>query len=111
YKLNLHGPAVSVFTGCSSSLTSLALACDSLLAFHCNVALVCAATVQFPAVDGYFYAPGGFVCPDGTPRPYDERGLGTVTTNGAAAVAVKRLDDARKDGDRIYAVVLGYASN
>jgi PfaB family protein len=43
----------------------------------------------------------------GTVRPFDKHADGTVAGEGAAAVILKRLDDAKQDGDRIYAIIRG----
>ncbi|MEE2827977.1 MAG: beta-ketoacyl synthase N-terminal-like domain-containing protein, partial [Myxococcota bacterium] len=43
----------------------------------------------------------------GRPRPFDARADGPVVGEGAAAIVLKRLEDAREDGDRIYAVLRG----
>jgi acyl transferase domain-containing protein/3-hydroxymyristoyl/3-hydroxydecanoyl-(acyl carrier protein) dehydratase len=44
---------------------------------------------------------------DGQSRPFDAEADGTVPGEGAAAVVLKRLDDAIRDGDTIYAVIKG----
>lgn len=46
----------------------------------------------------------------GQPLPFDEKADGSITGEGAAAVILKRLDDAERDGDRIYAVIRGIGS-
>ena len=48
--------------------------------------------------------------PSGTCNPFDVNADGSVVGEGAAAVVLKRLDDARRDGDRVYAVVRGIGS-
>ena len=49
--------------------------------------------------------------PDGHTRPFDADAQGTVFSDGAAVVVLKRLDDALADGDTIYAVIRGAAIN
>lgn len=111
YKLNLKGPSVSVGTACSTSLVATHLACKSLLAGECDMALAGGAALHFPIKDGYLYQEGGILSPDGHCRAFDERAQGTVCGSGVAAVLLKRLDEAIEDRDHIYAVIKGSAIN
>ncbi len=110
YKCNFHGPALAVQSSCSSSLLSVHVACQSLLAGDCDRALVTACTVMLPENLGYIYLPGGMRSPDGRCRPYDAGANGTIFGNGVLAVLLKRLDDARRDRDSILAVVRATAA-
>ncbi|HEX6041746.1 polyketide synthase [Longimicrobium sp.] len=111
YKLDLRGPAVSVQTGCSSSLVAVHMAAQSLLHGECDLALAGGANVVVPNESGYLYAPGGISSPDGHCRAFDVDAAGTLGGNGVGAVLLKRLADALRDGDRIRAVVKGSAVN
>ncbi|WP_421533536.1 SDR family NAD(P)-dependent oxidoreductase [Morganella morganii] len=111
YKLNLHGPAISVQTACSSSLVAIHMACESLRAGECDMAIAGGVAVSFPQVSGYLYQPGMIFSPDGHCRPFDVQAGGTYSGNGAAAVVLRRLPDALRDGDPIAALVPGSAIN
>lgn len=111
YKLDLTGPAVTVHTACSTSLYAVTLACQSLLLRQCDLALAGGVSITFPQKRGYLHQEGGIVSPDGVCRPFDAEGKGTVFGSGAGAVLLKRLEDARRDGDRIYAVIRGVGVN
>ncbi len=111
FKLGLRGPAMTVQTACSTSLVAIATACQSLESYACDAALAGGVTIVLPQKKGYFYKEGGMLSPDGHCRPFDEQAAGTVFSNGAAVVLLKRLDEALADGDRIYAVIRGYATN
>jgi phthiocerol/phenolphthiocerol synthesis type-I polyketide synthase E len=111
YKLDLRGPAVSLATACSTSLVAIHLARKSLLAGECDLALAGGAQVSITHDRGYQYQDGGIHSPDGHCRTFDENARGTVSGNGVGIVALKRLDDARRDGDRIIAVLRGSAIN
>ncbi|MFN2386111.1 MAG: amino acid adenylation domain-containing protein, partial [Thermoanaerobaculia bacterium] len=111
YKLNLTGPSLTVASACSTSLTAVALACQSLWAGECDVALAGGVSVSFPQVRGYLHTEGGMVSPDGRCRPFDAAGAGTVFGAGAGVVVLKRLKDAVADGDSIAAVIRGAAMN
>src|SRR5216683_2932164 len=55
YRLDLRGPSVVVQTTCSTSLVAVALACESLQARRCDMALAGGVTVRVPQRGGYFY--------------------------------------------------------
>src|SRR5205823_3255020 len=106
YKLDLNGPAVVVQTGCSSSLVAVHLACEALLSGGCDVAVAGGSRLHVPLVAGHFYHEGGASSAEPHCRAFDAAASGTVRGNGAAAVVLKRTEDALADGDSIYAVVL-----
>jgi acyl transferase domain-containing protein len=107
YKLGLTGPALTVQTACSTSLVAVHVACQALLAGECDLALAGGITVRVP----HPVEPGedGVVSPDGTCRAFDAEANGTVASDGAGIVALKRLEDALRDGDHIHAVLRGSA--
>lgn len=111
YRLNLTGPAMTVLTACSSSLTAAHLAARALEVGECDVALAGGAAVDLDAPFGYFYAAGSVRSPDGRCRPFDASGSGTVFGGGAGVVVLKRLADAQSDGDHVLAVIRGTAVN
>ncbi|MEV4820401.1 amino acid adenylation domain-containing protein [Micromonospora sp. NPDC049274] len=110
YKLNLHGPSISVQTGCSTSLVAVHTAAQALLAGECDVALAGGATV-IARRRGYRYAEGGILSADGHCRAFDADATGAVAGSGAAVVVLKRLADAVADGNVIHAVIRGSAVN
>ncbi|RSN50237.1 beta-ketoacyl synthase [Amycolatopsis sp. WAC 04197] len=111
YKLGLRGPAVTVQTACSTSLTAVHMAAASLRGGECDVALAGGVAVIDGGERGYLYEPGGILSPDGHCRTFDERAGGTVPSEGVGVVVLKRLADARRDGDRVLAVIRGSAIN
>ncbi|HEX3544855.1 MAG TPA: type I polyketide synthase, partial [Candidatus Acidoferrum sp.] len=111
YKLGLKGPALNVATACSTSLVAVGQACQSLLMFQCDVALAGGVSVRVPQQRGYYYDEGNIGSPDGHTRTFDARAEGTTFSNGVGAVVLKRLEDAVKDGDQIYAVIKGVGLN
>src|SRR5262249_47778292 len=111
YKLNLNGPSVNVQTACSTSLVAVHLACQSLLGRECDMALAGGSSVRVPQGRGYLHEKGGILSPDGHCRPFDEKAAGTVSSSGAGAVLLKRLDDALADRDSIFAIIKGTAVN
>ncbi len=110
YKLNLRGPALNVYTGCSTSLVAVCQACQSLLSYQCDLALAGGVSVTFPQKRAY-YQEGGMLSPDGHCRPFDAKAAGTNFSDGLGVVALKRLGEALNDGDQIYAVIKGFGLN
>jgi amino acid adenylation domain-containing protein len=111
YKLGLKGPALNVATACSTSLVAVGQACQSLLMYQCDVALAGGVSVRVPQQRGYYYDEGNIGSPDGHTRTFDAKAEGTTFSNGVGAVVLKRLEDAVKDGDEIYAVIKGVGLN
>jgi amino acid adenylation domain-containing protein len=111
YRMNLKGPSVLVQSSSSTSLTAVHYACQSLLAGECDMAITGGSSIHLPEVSGYLYHEGGTTDPDGHCRTFDAEAKGFVSGHGAGAVVLKRLADARADGDRILAVIKGSACN
>ena len=111
HKLNLTGPAVSVHTACSTSLVAIAQAFDALRAGQCGLALAGGSSINCPPNAGYLYQEGSMLSPDGHTRTFDADAQGTVFSDGAAVVLLKRLSDAIADGNTIHAVIRGVAIN
>ncbi len=111
HELNLRGPSVSVQTACSSSLVAVHLACQSLLAGECDLALTGASAIRVPHHVGYTFEPGAMMSPSGHCRPFDVRSDGTIFGSGVAALILKPLQAALEDGDRVHAVIRGSAIN
>ncbi|NER28514.1 MAG: type I polyketide synthase [Symploca sp. SIO1C4] len=111
YKMNLKGPSVCINTACSTSLVAVHLACQGLLDQECDMALAGGATIQVPHKQGYFYQEDGIASPDGHCRSFDAKAQGTIFGSGVGIVLLKRLEDAIRDRDHIYAVIRGSAIN
>lgn len=111
YKLNLTGPSLNVQTACSTSLVAVALACQGLLQYQCDMALAGGVSISVPQNNGYLYFDGGIISSDGHCRAFDAQGQGTIFGSGVGIVVLKRLTEAIEDGDTIYAVIRGSAIN
>jgi amino acid adenylation domain-containing protein len=107
YKLGLTGPALTVNSACSTALSATAMAVDSLRAGRCRVALAGAASLGMFSGHGHIWAEGGIASRAGVCRPFDAEADGIVSGAGAAVLALKRVEDAMADGDRIYATIRG----
>jgi acyl transferase domain-containing protein/pimeloyl-ACP methyl ester carboxylesterase len=111
HKLNLTGPAVSVHTACSTAMTAIDNAFFSLLTRQCDMALAGGISIQTPRYSGQLYEEGGVFSKDGHCRPFDADATGTMFSDSAGIVVLKRLEDALKDRDCIYAVIKSTALN
>jgi amino acid adenylation domain-containing protein len=110
-RLDLTGPAVSVHTGCSTSLVAIGQAVDSLHSGQCGMALAGGSSITCPPNSGYLYQEGSMLSPDGHTRTFDAQAQGTVFSDGAAVVLLKPLSAALADGDTIHALIRSVAIN
>ncbi|MCX5167069.1 SDR family NAD(P)-dependent oxidoreductase [Streptomyces antibioticus] len=111
YTLGLQGPAVTVDTACSSSLVALHLAARALAAGECDLALAGGATLLVTPRGHVEFSRLRGLSPSGRCSPFSADADGVVWAEGCGLVLLKRLTDARRDGDRILAVVKGSALN
>lgn len=111
HKLNLTGPAVSVHTGCSTSLVAIIQAVGALRLGQCDVALAGGISIAGSEPRGHVFQPGGILSQDGVCRPFDASATGTIFTDGGGVLVLKRLSDAEKAGDNIWAVIRGVGIN
>lgn len=111
YHLNLRGPAVTVQCACSSGLAAVHFAAQALRAGECQAALAGAVTLMVPPEAGYLYKEGGIGSEDGHTRCFDAAASGTVFSSAVAAVLLKPLALARRDGNAVHAVLRGSAIN
>ncbi|MFJ7777458.1 beta-ketoacyl synthase N-terminal-like domain-containing protein [Streptomyces yangpuensis] len=106
-RLDLRGPAYTLDAACASSLLAVDQAvgllaagrCDAVVAgavHHCHIATLWSVFTQLRALS-----------PSERIRPFDRRADGTLLSEGTGVVLLKRLADAERDGDRVYAVVRG----
>ncbi len=111
FVLGLQGPCVSVDTACSSSLTAVHLACQSLRAGECDLALAGGVNVMLFPDAALLFARWGMLAGDGRCKTFDARADGFVRAEGCGMVGLKRLSSALANGDRILALLLGSAVN
>ncbi len=111
FLLDLRGPSVSIDTACSSSLVAVHSACQSLRSHESDLALAGGVTLHLLPEHYLGLSRLGMLAPDGRCRTFDAKASGFVPSEGCGLVVLKRLSDALADGDRIYAVIRGSATN
>jgi acyl transferase domain-containing protein len=111
YCLDLHGPSLAVDTACSSSLVAVHLACESLWNGTSSLALVGGVNALLAPMPFVAFSRMSMMSPTGRCRAFDAAADGFVRGEGAGVVVLKRFSAARKDGDRVYAVIRGTAAN
>jgi acyl transferase domain-containing protein/NAD(P)H-dependent flavin oxidoreductase YrpB (nitropropane dioxygenase family)/NAD(P)-dependent dehydrogenase (short-subunit alcohol dehydrogenase family) len=109
-RLDLGGANYTVDAACASSLAALDLACKELQAGTSSMALAGGADVHNSIHDYLMFASVHALSPTGHCRPFDTAADGITLGEGVACVVLKRLTDAERDGDRIYAVIKGIGS-
>ena len=111
YALGLNGPSLTLDTACSSSLVAVHLAVRAIRSGECEVALAGGVNVILQPHISIAYSQSRMMAADGRCKFGDARADGYVRSEGAGLVVLKPLEQAVADGDRIYAVIHGSATN
>ena len=111
YALGLQGPCMALDTACSSSLVALHLACQSLRSGESDLALTGGVNLMLTPASHICFSKLQAISPDGACRTFDASANGYVRGEGCGLVALKRLQDALRDGNRILGVIRGTAVN
>src|SRR5205807_2337858 len=106
---DVHGPALSIDTACSSALVAMHLAVESLARRECDLAIVAGASalVHPETLSGAYKI--GMVAADGRCKTFDKRADGFAIGEGAGAVVLERANDAVLHGHRVRALAQGSA--
>ncbi|MFI5813067.1 SDR family oxidoreductase [Streptomyces sp. NPDC051643] len=109
-RLDLGGANYTVDAACASSLTAVDVACKELTGGTSDLVLCGGADLHNGVNDYLLFASAHALSPSGRSAPFDSAADGIALGEGVGCVVLKRLADAERDGDRVYAVIKGVGS-
>ena len=110
-RFDLGGANFTVDSACASSLTAIDVAVAQLESGRCELAIAGGLDTKLSAFGYLCFSKTPAMSPQDRPHPFDAQADGILLGEGVAAVVLKRLDDAERDGDHIYAVIKAAASS
>ncbi|CAM5321512.1 hypothetical protein SABIM44S_00353 [Streptomyces abikoensis] len=110
-RLNLGAANYTVDAACASSLAAVRCAVDELVSRRADMMITGGCDADNSVVSFMCFSKTPALSPTGLARPFDADADGTLVGEGLGMLALKRLADARRDGDRIYAVLRGLGSS
>lgn len=111
YFFDFKGPSIALDTMCSSSLTSIHLACESIQRGDCQLAIAGGVNLSIHPAKYVLLSENSFMASDGKCRSFGVGGDGYVPGEGVGAILIKPLSNATADGDHIYAIIKATAIN
>jgi len=111
YTLGVCGPSLSIDVACASSLAAVHLACQALQLGECDLALAGGVQLILSPVNMRAFTRGGMLARDGRTKSFSAQADGYGCGEGCGMIALKRLDEAVRDRDTIWAIVRGSAVN
>ena len=111
YTFNFSGPSLALDTMCSSSITAIHMACQSLNSGDCNLALAGGVNLATHGIKYDLLCQEQFLSTDGRCRAFGEGGDGYVPGEGVGVILLKPLQKALANGDQVYAVIKSSAVN
>lgn len=107
FMLGMTGPSIATESGCSSAMVAVHMACKSLLSGESNIALACGVNLLLHPFDKDEIPMA--LAPDGRCKTFASTADGFGRAEGCAVLVLKRLSDAMRDGDRVWALLRGSA--
>ena len=109
YLFGFQGPSLVVDTACSSSMVAVHLACQSLRNGECSMALAAGVNLILSPEVSVYLSCSGALSPDGRCKAFDASADGFGRAEGCGVLVLKKLSEARAQGDNILAVIRGSA--
>ncbi|WP_160717044.1 SDR family NAD(P)-dependent oxidoreductase [Chitinophaga solisilvae] len=110
FYFDFKGPSIAYNTACSSSLSAVHSACLALHNNECSMAFVAGVNLLFSSAHYRYFSSIGALSPTGHCYSFDEKADGYVPGEAIATILIKPLEQAERDGDRIYGVIKGSAA-
>jgi acyl transferase domain-containing protein/SAM-dependent methyltransferase len=111
FLFDFRGPSEAVNTGCSSSMVAVHRAFRAVQGGECRMAVAGGANLILSPKNMIITNNMGILSPDGRCRTFDRDANGYVKGEGVAVILLKSLAEAKRDGDHIYASIIGSAVN
>jgi amino acid adenylation domain-containing protein len=109
YFFNFNGPSIALNTSCSSAITAVHLACESVKRGECGAAIAGGVNLLAHPYHRDLLTALELVAPDGECRPFSAQADGWVAGEGVGAVLIKPLAAAERDRDQIHGIIKGTA--
>lgn len=110
-RFDFGGTSCCVDAACASSLASIKFAVDELQSGNCDFMLAGGANLDITASTFISFCKTPAISKKGKITPFDESADGMILGDGVGIIALKRLSDAKRDGDKIYAVIRSIGSS
>jgi len=110
-RLNLGGTNCTVDAACASSLSAMKMAISDLVEYRSDMMIAGGVDADNSPLMYMCFSKTPAFTKGENPRPFDEDSGGVMIGEGLGMVVLKRLEDAERDGDRIYAVVKGIGTS
>lgn len=111
YFYNFNGPSLAIDTACSSSLVAVHQAVQALRRGECSAAVAGGVNALITPTTTIALSQAQMLSPDGHCKTFDASANGYVRSEGVGTIVLKKLSDAIKDGNQIFAVIKGSAVN
>lgn len=111
YYFDFTGPSIAIDTMCSSSLTAIHLACNSIYQNECKMAIAGGVNLSLHPNKYLFLSQHNFLSNEGRCDSFGNEGNGYVPGEGVGSILLKKLSDAIADGDHIYGIIKATAIN
>ena len=110
-RLDFGGVNFTVDAACASSLAAISMGVNELETGRSNVVVAGGIDTVQSAFGFLCFSKTQALSPDGQPRTFDQAANGIAISEGLAVIVMKRLEDAERDGDRVYAVIKAAAGS
>lgn len=110
-RLDMHGTNCTVDAACASSLAALSAGVNELALHQADLVLTGGVDATNNPLMYVCFSKTPALSPTGDVRPFADDADGTMLGEGVAMIGLKRLADAERDGDRVYAVIRGIGSS